>query len=70
MRHSLILGYSVGSFAATIGIYGDEAEGEYFDLNYETKISEFDVRVGLLVSGSDLDDDESLYFSLSKSFEL
>jgi uncharacterized protein (TIGR02001 family) len=66
----LTLAYTVGSFTGTVGIYGDEAEGEYFDLAYGTTIGEFDVGVGLLVSGSDLDDDESLYFSFSKEFSL
>ena len=57
-------------FTATVGIYGDDAEGEYFDLSYGTEIGGFDVGVGLLISGNDLDDDESLYFSFSKSINL
>ncbi|MFT6734402.1 MAG: hypothetical protein ACJAS9_002602 [Polaribacter sp.] len=66
----LTLGYTFGSFTGTVGVYGDEAEGEYFDLSYATEIGGFDVGVGLLVSGSDLDDDESLYFSFNKSIGL
>ncbi|PHS12497.1 MAG: hypothetical protein COA86_18390 [Kangiella sp.] len=66
----LTLGYSLGSFTGTLGVYGDEAEGEYFDLVYETTIGKFDISVGLLVSGSDLNDDESIYFSFSKEIEL
>jgi len=57
-------------FTGTIGIYGDDFKGEYFDLSYGTEIGGFDVGVGLLISGSDLDDDESLYLSFSKSFAL
>jgi len=66
----LTLAYTAGSFTGTIGIYGDEAEGEYFDLSYGTEIGGFDIGVGLLVSGSDLNDDESLYFSFSKGIDL
>lgn len=56
-------------FTGTIGVYGDEFEGEYFDLSYATEIGGFEVGIGLLISGSDLDDDESLYFSFGKSFD-
>lgn len=57
-------------WSATIGSYGKDAEGEYGEVAYGTEIGGFDVAIGLVVSGSDLDDSESLYFSLSKSFEL
>lgn len=57
-------------FSGTFGTYGQDAEGEYFDLAYGTEIGGFDVGVGVLFSGSDLDDNESMYFSLSKSFDL
>ncbi|MFT4938055.1 MAG: hypothetical protein ACI88A_001078 [Paraglaciecola sp.] len=57
-------------FSGTFGSYGKDAEGEYFDLAYGTEIGGFDVGVGILFSGSDLNDDESMYFSLSKSFDL
>ncbi|MCF6194275.1 MAG: TorF family putative porin [Kangiellaceae bacterium] len=66
----LIASYKHKGFVGTIGIYGNDFEGEYFDLKYSTEIGGFDVGVGLLISGNDLDDDESLYFSLSKSFDL
>jgi len=66
----LTLGYTLGSFTGTLGVYGDEAEGEYFDLIYKTKIGDFDIGVGLLISGSDLDDDESIYLSFSKEISL
>ena len=66
----LTLGYSHSGFSGEIGIYGDDAEGEYLDLAYGTEIGGFDVSVGVLVSGSDLDDDESMYFSFGKTFEL
>ena len=57
-------------FSGTFGTYGQDSDGEYFDLAYGTEIGGFDVGVGLLFSGSDLDDDESMYFSISKSFDL
>lgn len=66
----LTASYEVNGFTGTIGVYGEDATGEYFDLSYATEIGGFDVGVGLLVSGSDLDDDESLYFSFSKSISL
>ena len=65
-----IISYERNGFTGTYGKYGDEAVGDYFDLSYATTIGEFDVGVGLLVSGKDLNDDESLYFSFAKSFEL
>lgn len=66
----LTLGVEHNGFAATVGVYGDDAEGEYLELGYSAVIGEFDVGVGLVVSGSDLDDDEALFFSFNKTFEL
>ncbi|MBV1909086.1 MAG: TorF family putative porin [Kangiellaceae bacterium] len=66
----LTVGFEHKGFAGEIGIYGDEADGEYFDLSYGTTIGGFDVGLGLIVSGSDLDDDESLYLSFGKTFDL
>lgn len=57
-------------FSGTLGIWGDEFEGEYFEVGYGTEIGGFDVGVGVIFSGSDLDDDEAMYFSLSKAFDL
>jgi uncharacterized protein (TIGR02001 family) len=57
-------------FSGTFGSWGDEFEGEYFEVAYGTEIGGFDVGVGVIISGSDLDDDEAMYFSLSKSFDL
>ena len=69
--YSLItVGLESGGWSATIGSYGQDAEGEYGEIAYGTEIGGFDVGVGLVISGSDLDDSESLYFSVSKSFEL
>jgi uncharacterized protein (TIGR02001 family) len=57
-------------FSGTVGLWGDEFDGEYFEAAYATDIGGFDVGVGIIFSGSDLDDDEAMYFSLSKSFNL
>tara|TARA_R110002167_G_scaffold60759_6_gene171307 strand:- start:219 stop:863 length:645 start_codon:yes stop_codon:yes gene_type:complete len=57
-------------FSGTFGTYGQDSEGEYVELGYGTEIGGFDVGVGVIFSGSDLDDDEAMYFSLSKSFDL
>jgi uncharacterized protein (TIGR02001 family) len=57
-------------FSGTFGTWGDEFEGEYVELTYGTEIGGFDVGVGVIFSGSDLDDDEAMYFSISKAFDL
>lgn len=69
--YSLVtIGLESNGWSATIGSYGQDSEGEYAEIAYGTEIGGFDVGVGLVLSGSDLDDSESLYFSLSKSFDL
>ncbi|MCV2884368.1 TorF family putative porin [Aestuariibacter sp. AA17] len=57
-------------FSATVGSWGDETDGEYFELGYATEVGGFDVGIGVLFSGSDLDDDESMFLSISKTFDL
>lgn len=64
-----IISYEKNGFTGTYGKYGDQTVGDYFDISYATTIGEFDVGVGLLVSGKDLNDDESLYFSFGKTFK-
>lgn len=54
----------------TVGVFGKDTEGEYLEVGYGTSVGEFDVGLGVVISGSDLDDSESLYLSLSKSFDL
>ena len=66
----LTISLESNGFSGTFGTYGQDSEGEYFDLAYGTEIGGFDVGVGIILSGSDLDDDESMYFSVSKSFDL
>lgn len=62
------LSIASGDFGATVGIWGKDFEGEYLEVTYGTTIGEFDVGAGLVISGSDLDDDESLYLTIGKTF--
>lgn len=57
-------------FFGTYGRLGDEQEGDYFLAGYNTDVSGFNVGVTFAFSGEDLDDDESILFFLSKSFDL
>lgn len=52
----------------TVGAFGGDWEGSYVEGGYGTSVGEFDIGVSLIVSGSDLDDDEALVFSIGKSF--
>lgn len=58
----------------TYGSFGDEFDGDYLELGYGTEIGGFDVGVALILNEEELsntgDDDESLIFSISKSFDL
>jgi uncharacterized protein (TIGR02001 family) len=57
-------------FSGTIGYFGKDFDGEYLELGYSTEISGFDVGVGVLFSGTDLNDNENMFFSIGKSFDL
>ena len=61
-------------FYGTYGSFGDEAEGEYFEVGYGTEIGGFDAGVALIFNDEDLSstggNDENIVFSLSKSFDL
>jgi uncharacterized protein (TIGR02001 family) len=68
-------------YAATFeknGFYGkyagfsQDAEGEYIELGYGTTISDIDFGISLILANDDLvgDDDESLIFTIGKSFDL
>lgn len=52
----------------TVGAFGGDWEGSYVEGGYGTTVGEFDIGVSLIISGSDLDDNESLVFSIGKSF--
>jgi len=60
-------------FYATYGTWGKDFDGDYIELGYGTEVSGFDLGVALIVNSKELDletgeGDESLIFSLSKSF--
>jgi len=60
-------------FYGTYGTWGDEADGDYVEIGYGTEVSGFDLGVALIVNSKELDletgeGDETLVFSLSKSF--
>ncbi len=60
-------------FYATYGTWGKDFDGDYIELGYGTEVSGFDLGVALIVNSKELDletgeGDESLVFSLSKSF--
>jgi uncharacterized protein (TIGR02001 family) len=57
-------------FSATVGTFGGDYEGTYGELGYSTTYEGFDLGIALVLSDSDLDDDESVYFSIAKSFSL
>lgn len=57
-------------FYGTFGSFGDDYEGEYFEAGYGTEIGGFDVGISAVFSGNDLDDDETILFSVSKSFAM
>lgn len=60
-------------FYATYGTWGKDFDGDYVEVGYGTEVSGFDLGVALIVNSKELDletgkGDESLVFSLSKSF--
>lgn len=60
-------------FYATYGTWGKDSDGDYIELGYGAEVSGFDLGVALIVNSKELDletgeGDESLVFSLSKSF--
>lgn len=64
------LSFEHEGFSATVGVFAGDAEGEYAELGYGFEFNGFDVGVAVVVSGNDLDDDESVYFTIGKSFSL
>ena len=61
-------------FFGTIGSFGDDFNGDYLEVGYGKTISEIDFAISLIIANDDLvgpaDDDGSLVFSISKSFDL
>jgi len=60
-------------FYATYGTWGKDFSGDYLELGYGAEVSGFDLGVAVIINDKDLDletgeGDESLVFSISKSF--
>jgi len=60
-------------FYATYGTWGQDLDGDYFELGYGTSVSGFDIGVAAIINSKELDGetgdgDESLVFSIAKSF--
>jgi len=59
-------------FSATLGSFAQDFDGDYLQLGYDTTISEIDFGVALIFANDDLvgDKEESLIFTVGKSFDL
>jgi uncharacterized protein (TIGR02001 family) len=59
-------------FYGTLATFSQDADGEYLELGYGTTVSEFDLGIALILANDDLvgQDDESLVFTIGKSFDL
>jgi hypothetical protein len=59
-------------FYGKYGGFSQDFEGEYFELGYGTTIAEIDLGVSVIFANDDLvgDADESLIFTIGKSFDL
>jgi len=59
-------------FSATLGSFGKDFDGDYLELGYGTTVSEIDVGVALIFANDDLvgNDEESLVFTVGKSFDI
>lgn len=59
---------------ATLAGFGQDAEGEYLQLGYDTTVTDAEISLGvaLILANDDLvgEDDESLIFTIGKSFDL
>ena len=59
-------------FYGTLGAFSQDADGEYLELGYGTTVAEVDLGVAVILANDDLvgDDEESLIFTIGKSFDL
>ena len=67
--------FDIGPVTFTFGTFGDDADGEYIELNYGWAFEGLDLSFGVVHSTDDLlgtpgTDDTSLVFGISKTFEL
>ena len=56
----------------TLGSFSQDFDGDYLELGYGTSLADFDLGVALIFANDDLvgDDEESLVFTIGKSFDL
>lgn len=56
----------------TFGTFSQDADGDYLEVGYGTTISDIDFGVALILANDDLigDEDETLIFTIGKSFDL
>ena len=67
------LTYEHEGFYGTFGTFSQDFDGDYLELGYGTTIAEIDFGIALILANEDLvgnDGDESLIFSIGKSFDL
>jgi uncharacterized protein (TIGR02001 family) len=59
-------------FYGTLATFAQDADGEYLELGYGTTVSDFDIGIALILANKDLIgvDDESLVFTIGKSFDI
>jgi hypothetical protein len=62
-------------FYGTYGTFGDDFDGDYFEVGYGTTVSDIDLGVALIIPSSDLEGDdgtdadgEAVVLSIGKSF--
>ena len=66
------LTYEHNGFYGKYGGFSQDFEGEYFELGYGTTVAELDIGVSLIFANDDLvgDEEESIVFTIGKSFDL
>ena len=59
-------------FYGTLAGFGQDAEGEYLQIGYDTSLADIDLGVALIFANDDLvgDSEESIVFTVGKSFDL
>ena len=66
------LTFEHNGFYGTYGTFSQDADGDYLELGYGTTVSDIDLGIALILANDDLvgDDDESLVFTIGKTFDL
>ena len=66
------LTYEHNGFYGKFGTFSQDFDGDYLQFGYDTTISDIDFGISLILANDDLvgNDDESLIFTIGKSFDL